>query len=147
MEIVYSIRDYTPSDYPELIAVWEKIGLGAAHRGDVPEVIDRTLKMGGRLLLLINKSNNEIMGTSWLTIDGRRTYLHHFGIAEKYQGMGLSKPLLEASLAIVKAIGLQVKLEVHQSNLKAANLYKKYGFTYLGDYDVYIIRDLLSVIL
>jgi ribosomal protein S18 acetylase RimI-like enzyme len=140
----YYIRDYTPGDYTGMLAMWEKIGLGAAHRGDTPEVIEKTLKLGGRLLLMLEPETGEIIGSSWLTVDGRRTYLHHFGIAQEWQGRGLSKPLLEATLEIVQSIGLQVKLEVHQSNGKAIKLYKDFGFSYLGDYDVYIIRDILS---
>ncbi len=38
-----------------------------------------------------------------------------------------------------------VKLEVHRSNKRAIELYKKAGFSYLGDYDVYIIRDATTV--
>jgi ribosomal protein S18 acetylase RimI-like enzyme len=44
-----------------------------------------------------------------------------------------------------KEIGLQIKLEVHQSNERAINFYKKAGFKRLGDYDVYIIRDLQEI--
>ena len=52
------------------------------------------------------------------------------------------KFLLKESFKFVKTIGLQVKLEVHSSNIKAVNLYKKFGFKHLGGYNVYIIRDL-----
>ena len=38
--------------------------------------------------------------------------------------------------------GAQVKLEVHSINLKAINLYKKLGFKHLGEYNVYITRDI-----
>jgi ribosomal protein S18 acetylase RimI-like enzyme len=38
-----------------------------------------------------------------------------------------------------------VKLEVHSSNIKAINLYKKFGFIPLGDYHVYIIRDITTI--
>ena len=142
----FTIRDYKATDYNEMVILWEKIGLGAANRGDVPEVIERTLKTGGRLLVMTEPGTGEIIGTSWLTVDGRRTYLHHFGIAGTWQGRGLSKPLLEASLEIAISTGFQVKLEVHSSNVKAINLYKSFGFSYLGDYDVYIIRDILSAL-
>jgi ribosomal protein S18 acetylase RimI-like enzyme len=50
--------------------------------------------------------------------------------------------LLDESLKFVKKKGFQVKLEVQKTNTKAINLYKKAGFEYLGDYDVYIIRNL-----
>ena len=57
----------------------------------------------------------------------------------------MSKPLLRESLKIAKEIGLQVKLEVHQHNGRAISLYKNAGFQRLGDYDVYIIRDLSEI--
>lgn len=141
----FIIRDYTVNDYIEMIALWENLGLGGAHRGDDELTISRTLGLGGRLLLLVSSKSQQILGTSWLTVDGRRTYLHHFGIHADYQGKGLSKKLLEASLKIAVTFGMQIKLEVHKQNAKALGLYLNAGFKYLGDYDVYIIRD-ISVI-
>jgi len=138
----FFIREYADTDYPELIRLWESLGLGGAHRGDDEQVIIRTIKMGGQLLLMIEKNSDRIVGTSWLTVDGRRTYLHHFGVKPDYQGNGLSKILLDASLKLAKTYGMQIKLEVHKDNAKALGLYKKAGFSYLGDYHVYIIRDI-----
>jgi ribosomal protein S18 acetylase RimI-like enzyme len=77
-----------------------------------------------------------------MTIDGRRNYLHHFGIKEEYQGRGLGKMLLDASLTFAREKGLQLKIEVHRENRRALDLYASHGFKYLGDYDVYIIRDI-----
>ncbi len=91
-----------------------------------------------------NKGGN-IIGTSWMTFDGRRIHLHHFGISPSYQGKGLARPLLKESLKFVKEKGYQVKLEVHRTNDAALRLYKNYGFEYLGDYDIYIIRDVQSI--
>jgi len=140
------IREYVDNDYPEMIRLWESLGLGGAHRGDDEQVIRRTLKMGGQLLLMIEKDSDSIIGTSWLTVDGRRTYLHHFGIQPGKQGKGLAKILLNASLKLAKSYGMQIKLEVHKDNMKALGLYKKAGFTYLGDYQVYIIRDISTIL-
>ena len=141
----FLIRDYVDSDYAEMIRLWESLGLGGAHRGDDELIIRRTIEMGGQLLLLIETSSNAIVGTSWLTVDGRRTYLHHFGIIAELQGKGLSKLLLDASLKLAKSFGMQIKLEVHKDNIKALGLYEKAGFTYLGDYHVYIIRDISEI--
>jgi ribosomal protein S18 acetylase RimI-like enzyme len=138
----FFIREYSDSDYPEMIGLWESLGLGGAYRGDDELVIRNTINMGGQLLLMIEKNSDVMVGTSWLTVDGRRTYLHHFGIKSDYQGNGLSKILLEASLKLAKTYGMQIKLEVHKDNVKALVLYKNAGFTYLGDYLVYIIRDI-----
>jgi ribosomal protein S18 acetylase RimI-like enzyme len=140
------IREYVDNDYPEMIRLWESLGLGGAHRGDDEQVIRHTIKMGGQLLLMIEKDSDSIIGTSWLTVDGRRTYLHHFGIQSDKQGNGLAKILLDASLKLAKSYGMQIKLEVHKDNMKALGLYKKAGFTYLGDYQVYIIRDISTIV-
>jgi ribosomal protein S18 acetylase RimI-like enzyme len=140
------IRQYTDSDYPEVILLWESLGLGGVNRGDDDLVIRRTIKMGGQLLLMIETDSGKIIGTSWLTVDGRRTFLHHFGIHDHYQGRGLAKILLDASLKLAKTYGMQIKLEVHKDNLKALGLYLKAGFTYLGDYQVYLIRDISKIL-
>ncbi|MEI6059223.1 MAG: GNAT family N-acetyltransferase [Bacteroidota bacterium] len=145
MESGFFVREYAESDFPEMIRLWESLGLGAAQRGDDEIVISRTIRMGGQILVLIETSTGNLIGTSWLTVDGRRTYLHHFGIHTEYQGRGLANVLLEASLKLAKTFGMQIKLEVHKDNLKALELYTKTGFTYLGDYRVYIIRDISTI--
>jgi ribosomal protein S18 acetylase RimI-like enzyme len=141
----FLIRNYTNTDYPEMILFWESLGLGGAQRGDNEKIIRQTIDLGGQLLLMVDSNNNTIIGTSWLTIDGRRTYIHHFGIHADYQGNGLANNLLDASLKVAKSFGMQIKLEVHKDNAKALNLYSKAGFTYLGDYNVYIIRDISCI--
>jgi len=95
--------------------------------------------------VLVDKASDTVVGTAWLTNDGRRLHLHHFAIDPKFQGGGMSKPLLRESLKIAKEIGLQIKLEVHRDNAKAIHFYEKAGFKRLGDYDVYIIRDLAEM--
>lgn len=71
--------------------------------------------------------------------------MHHFGILPSFQGKGLSKYLLKSSLEFARSTGMQIKIEVHQTNKRAVKLYLKAGFEYLGDYDVYIIRDYKTV--
>ncbi len=141
----FRIREYRDSDYNEIVKVWETTSLGNAERGDDRSVIEDTIRMGGCLLVMEEKETRQIMGTSWITNDGRRLFLHHFGVIPQFQGKGLSNSLLKESLLFVKKKGHQVKLEVHKSNLKAINLYKKFGFSYLGDYNVFIIRDLSAL--
>jgi len=144
-ELAFTVRDYWATDYPHVADIWERTRLSTLRRGDSAEVIENTLRRKGRLLVLVEEESKTVVGTSWLTNDGRRLYLHHFAIDPKFQGVGLSKPLLRESLQIAKEIGLQVKLEVHQDNERAIHFYEKAGFKRLGDYDVYIIRDLAEI--
>lgn len=135
----FIFRDYCDEDYPGLMALWEATSLSNKQRGDDEQTINETLRCGGRLLLLLH--NDRIIGSSWITSDGRRLYLHHFGIHPAYQGQGLSHHLTKASLAIAGEKNMQIKLEVHRSNKAAVQLYQRYGFKSLGDYEVYIIRN------
>jgi ribosomal protein S18 acetylase RimI-like enzyme len=138
----FIIREYRKGDFNAISHLWTQTGMGNPKRGDNAKIIEDSIRIGGKLLLLEEKSSAKICGTSWMTFDGRRIHLHHFGILPEFQGKGLSKMLLDESLKFVKKKGFQVKLEVQKTNTKAINLYKKAGFEYLGDYDVYIIRNL-----
>ena len=137
----FLIRAYEPADYKGVIHVWEVTGMGGSVRGDNDVVIKESLDMGGEFLVMIDTTTNNLVGTSWMTFDGRRLYLHHFGINPDFQNQGLGQKLASATMNLAKQKNRQIKLEVHRNNKTAIALYKKQGFKYLGDYDVYIIRD------
>lgn len=139
-----TIRKFKSSDFDGLMEVWQLTDLGNPKRGDNLEIILQSIGMGGQMLIA-EDSNGKVIGTSWMTFDGRRIHLHHFGILPEYQRKGIGLMLAKESLKFVKMKGYQVKLEVHKENHAAIELYKKLGFTYLGDYNVYIIRDLNSI--
>lgn len=138
---MFKIKNYNNSYYNQIINIWEDLGLGGKERGDNNRIIEKTINSGGKFLILVNSDNDEVIGTSWLTNDARRIYLHHFGIKKEYQNKGYAKLLLKASIDYAKEKKLQIKLEVHRNNLKAIELYKKYGFKKLGDYLIFIIRE------
>ncbi len=141
----YVIRDYNNEDFDNLNELWQETELGGAQRGDSAQVIELSINIGGKLILLENTNTKEIFGSSWMTFDGRRIHLHHIGVKPTYQNQGFGKLLTKESLKFAKEKGYQIKLEVHQSNKKAIEIYKKLGFVFLGDYDVYIIRDTNSI--
>lgn len=101
----FTLREYRKGDYPAVADLWMTTGLANKARGDSEQVIQETIRIGGKLLLLEEKSTSRIIGTSWMTYDGRRLHLHHFGIDPRFQGKGLSKQLLKHSLDFVKSKG------------------------------------------
>jgi [ribosomal protein S18]-alanine N-acetyltransferase len=137
------IRDYRSSDYPAIERLWAETGLGGAVRGDNRQIIEGSISLGGRLLVA-ETPVGELLATSWMTFDGRRIHLHHFGVSPAYQRRGIGRLLAIESIRFAKDKGFQIKLEVHQTNRAAIELYKNLGFQYLGDYDVYIIREVGS---
>jgi len=139
-----TIRDFRFTDYQHLLELWSLTDLGSSKRGDNLDIIEQSINMGGKMLM-VEDSDEKIIGTCWMTFDGRRIHLHHFGIHPDFQRRGIGLELAKESLRFVKQKGYQVKLEVHKDNVAAIELYKKLGFTYLGDYDVYIIRDVESI--
>jgi ribosomal protein S18 acetylase RimI-like enzyme len=145
MKIETVITNYSEPDFEGLMTLWQATGLCNANRGDDHQVILRTIDIGGKLLLLKSLPDLKIIGSSWMTTDGRRLFLHHFGILPEFQGKGLANKLMDESMKFARELGQQFKLEVHNTNHKAIQLYNKFGFEYLGDYDVYIIRNLNMV--
>ena len=112
VENILSICDYREEDYDEVAKLWILTDLGNSERGDTNEVIKQTLRHGGKFLVIELKSNNQIktiIGTLWMTNDGRRILLHHFGILPEYQGKGYSKLLLKEALQYVKKIRITGK--------------------------------------
>lgn len=141
-----TVRPYSKGDFPGIMELWEATALSRPERGDDEATVERSIALGGMMLVMCHgNEGGKIIGTSWMTFDGRRIHLHHFGIAPASQGKGLSGILLKESLKFVKEKGYQVKIEVHRNNKKAIQLYKKAGFEYLGDYDIYIIRNIQSI--
>jgi len=136
------IIDYNSSYFNEVNQFWQNNGLGGAYRGDTPDIIEKTILAGGKLLLML--SANKVIGTSWITHDSRRSYIHHFGISADFRRKGLGYKLMQATMEFVSTLNYQVKLEVHNDNQDAISLYHKFGFSYLGDYIVLIKRDLNS---
>ena len=122
------IREYHNGDFNAIMNLWCATGMGSRTRGDDEATVERSIEMGGRMLVMCNEdAAGSIIGTSWMTFDGRRLHLHHFGIDPAFQGQGLAKGLLRESLRFVKEKGYQVKLEVHRSNTVAVELYRKAG--------------------
>jgi ribosomal protein S18 acetylase RimI-like enzyme len=140
-----SIRDYRKGDFDQIAGLWEITEIGGHQRGDTEKTIEESLHLGGRMLVMESNKTNRICGTSWMTFDGRRIHLHHLGILPAYQGKGLAKLLLKDSLRHIREKGYQVKLEVQTNNYKAINLYRKAGFEHLGNYQVYIIRNVANL--
>lgn len=134
------LRDFIDADYASLGELWAATGVGNPARGDSLESINRTLAAGGRLLVLA--AGGRVVASCWLTDDARRLYVHHMAVTPELQGKGLGGRLLAKAVEIAAEKRLQMKLEVHHGNARAMGLYKKYGFEFLGDYDLMVRRKI-----
>ncbi len=135
------IREYQASDCDELVDLWQLTGLDYPERGDDRSTIEECNRQGGKLLVMIHEPSNQLIGSSWMTCDGRRIFMHHFGIRPEYQNRGLGKKLLKESMKFIKSKGKQVKLEVHKESQAAKHIYESAGFCAFPDYYIYMIRN------
>lgn len=135
------IRDYRPEDFPLVEALWKETGIYTAERGDTAEMIIRCNQAGGKFLVLEAHGSGAVDGTSWITWDHRRLYMHHFAIKPTLQGKGLGRALALKSLEFAHQKNAPMKLEVHQSNRPAIQLYKSLGFKVFEDYHIFMILD------
>jgi len=138
------LKEYQEGYFPEIRKLWEATGVSDKKRSDNAQVITRSLEWGGKFLVLEERETSRIVGSSWITNDSRRLYLHHLSVLPEFQDRGYGKLLLLESIRFGKQVNLQMKLEVHETNTTAIHLYEKMGFQLLGDYDVYIIRDMAN---
>jgi ribosomal protein S18 acetylase RimI-like enzyme len=141
MDSKYHVRDYQKGDFHQIKVLWDETGMSGEERADDEGIIEHCNTLGGKFLILLDTELNLIIGTSWMSFDGRRIHLHHFAIKPSYQSMGFGTFLAKESLKYIKEKGYQVKLEVHKSNLIAKRLYEKFGFFAFRDYDIYMIRN------
>lgn len=132
------LREFLDSDFPSLAELWSAAGIGNPARGDTLESVRRTLALGGRLFVLT--SGVRIVGSAWISDDGRRLYLHHMAVLPELQGRGLGKRLMDTAVTVARERGMQMKLEVSEMNQGAIALYRKYGFETLEGYRTMIRR-------
>lgn len=135
-----TIRNFKPGDFPDIEALWRETGLYNPERGDTAEIILRCNALGGKFLILEDESNSRIIGTSWMTWDGRRVLLHHFAVLPSMQRRGYGRELALESLAFARKKSSPMKLEVQRENLPAVQLYRNLGFKLFEGLDVYIIH-------
>ena len=83
-------------------ALWKETGIYTMERGDTDEIIQQCNALGGKFLVMEDPIQNGIIGTSWMTFDGRRIHLHHFAIKPSYQGKGLGRNLALESLEFAR---------------------------------------------
>lgn len=136
---MHIIDTVTQEIYEKVAELWQLTGVGNPARGDSLQVVQNTIKTGGKLLTGWN--GNSLLAVCWLTSDARRLYVHHFAVHPTYEGLGYGQELMDMAIQYAKEMNQQMKLEVHIDNIRAEHLYEKKGFKKLDGYQVYINRE------
>jgi len=134
------IREFRQEDFTEVESLWKETGVFRPERGDTPETILRCNRQGGKFLVMEEEAEHRIIGTSWLTWDGRRVFMQYFTVHPSVQGLGYGRELALASMSFARTKKAPIKLEVHRDNFPAVRLYRSMGFKILEGYEVYMVH-------
>ena len=121
------IREFTIDDYPEVLALWQEVGL-VISRSDSQEGLRQKLERDADLFL-VSQENKRIVGVVMGCWDGRRGWINHLAVASDQQGNGLGSLLVTQVEERLKAKGCQkVNLLIEANNSGVQGFYELLGY-------------------
>jgi len=121
-------RPMTMEDYPQAIRLWEStpgIGVSSADQADkMARFLERNPGMS-----FIARVGGRLVGTVLCGHDGRRGYLYHMAVREKYRRMGIAMKLGEACMAALRKAGIEkCHILVYSANSGGLSFWKETGW-------------------
>ena len=123
------IRPMIIEDYDDVYRLWTLTkGMGLNNLDDTKTGINIFLQRNPNTCFVAT-FHNEIIGTIISGHDGRRGYIYHTAVSEKFRKKGIGQKLVTSSLSALKTEGInKVALVVFSKN-KLGNLFwEKIGF-------------------
>jgi ribosomal protein S18 acetylase RimI-like enzyme len=108
MPAVVSIREMSLADYDAVMALWNSAP--GVRASESREELDRILRRNpGLSCVAVSGASDreELAGAVLCCHDGRRGYLYHLAVAEKFRRQAIGKQLVEQCLDRLKAEGIQ----------------------------------------
>lgn len=132
-----SIHEMQISDYDEAHKLWSNTpGVGLSDADSQENICKFLLRNRG--LSFVCRHENIIIGTILCGHDGRRGYIYHVTVAEKYRGRGIGRMLVEKSLQRLKEEGInKCHLFVFRDNIVGNAFWRAQGWTKREDIFAY----------
>ena len=100
------IREMTQTDYEEIFNLWKSTGgMGLRSLDDSQQGISAFLKRNPTTNF-VAIDNDEIVGTILCGHDGRRGYIYHTVVKERYRNQGIATKLIEAAISALQQEGI-----------------------------------------
>jgi ribosomal protein S18 acetylase RimI-like enzyme len=115
-------------DIPAALALWQGLpGIGL-READSPAALGRYLRRNPGCSFVALTEANELAGVSLAGHDGRRGYLHHVAVAERFRTRGLGRELVARCSAALKAEGIEkINLWVKAENASGLAFWNRVG--------------------
>jgi N-acetylglutamate synthase len=105
-----TLRSFRIADYPEVVRLWRRTeGVGLNESDTRPAIASFLRRNPGLSFVALHQG--KIIGAVLCGHDGRRGYLHHLAVANKYRRQGLGLRLVTACLDKLRAA------DIHKCNI------------------------------
>ncbi|MBO5448953.1 MAG: GNAT family N-acetyltransferase [Ruminococcus sp.] len=129
-----TIRNMTSKDYGKVYELWINTkGMGLNNLDDSYEGISRFLERNPKTCF-VAVEDKEIVGAIIAGHDGRRGYIYHTAVAEKYRHHGIGTRLVKNALSALKSEGIKkCALVVFDKNEGGNKFWETIGFSKRND--------------
>jgi N-acetylglutamate synthase len=129
----YNIREMMIEDYDRVHNFWNSIDGLKMDESDTRENLTVYLERNPHLSY-VAVSGHKIVGTIKCGQDGRRGYMYHLAVENRYRKQGIAKALYSTCIEEFKRQGIwRCNLYVLDSNKEAISFWKHNGWSPLGN--------------
>ncbi len=143
-----NIRLMNISDYDRVYTLWMSCkNMGFNDVDDSREGIEKFLRRNPSTVF-VAEENDQLVGIILAGQDGRRGYIYHMSVAEKYRRQGVGTQLVNACLEALGREGIsKVALLVFKYNEAGNAFWEQQGFTLREDinYRNRALRELVRI--
>ena len=127
------IFPFSPSDYDEVMALWQATEGLTLREADSREAVTSYLARNPRLSF-VAKDGGRVVGAVLGGTDGRRGYLQHMAVAPTHRRQGLGSSLADRVLEALGALGIaKCHLFVRRDQAEAREFWERSGWTVRDD--------------
>ena len=126
-EFSLSVRQYSPSDEPTLIELWQTCQLTRPWNDPARDI---RRKLDGQCdWLLVGLIDDTIIGSVMIGYDGHRGWINYLAVHPHYRNSGIGRKLMIESEHRLRRIGCpKINLQVRADNEDAIAFYQAIGF-------------------
>jgi ribosomal protein S18 acetylase RimI-like enzyme len=127
------IFPFSPSDYDEVMALWQATEGLTLREADSRDAVTRYLARNPRLSF-IARDGGRVVGAVLGGTDGRRGYLQHLAVAPTHRHQGLGRSLAARVLEGLGILGIaKCHLFIRREHVEAREFWERSGWTVRDD--------------
>lgn len=129
-KVTYRIRRMQPEDYDQAFALWSATpGMHLHSLNNTYGGIARLISANPQTCFVATDGDDGIVATALGATDGRKGYLYHVAVDEKWRGRGIGTTLISRILDLFSATGIEkVGILVVADNAEGQRFWANHGW-------------------